>query len=422
QPTITEPHSIWINLDEGDNRKQVHKKSILRTLSDPTLDVDSAKSHDRLLRIRCFSIGGDHWDRSAPKPHDKTADEHLLKLEGVFATLLAVNQKQVSLAVLQCTILKSNKTNPPTYHDAVPIAEIGIPSAQYTVTGQIYSMIPFITSADSISWAWDTNYVAFESSKTKQTNFNLPARRRHLNICVDGGLVVPLSSPEFMPARVVLEDIGGDILPDVAEAVETTWVFSESQLQQIKAELLARVQDPEMRSRIPVYGPIKDGRFPYEAHLELEGTATSHLLPSVQAPGAKDGRRKCLPCGKEVAGPDRQNHMGQHILLALRGVAEDNLISPVSTDYPCGFCGMSSTMGGRCGYDFQMAAASKSSLSKPCTNVPVGCSLCSDTHWKYNMQAHLCDAHPNWKLTVSDQVRAVFEPKITITRSEERAL
>ncbi|KAK6971903.1 hypothetical protein R3P38DRAFT_3241457 [Favolaschia claudopus] len=45
-----------------------------------------------------------------------------------------------------------------------------------------------------------------------------------------------------------------------------------------------------------------------------------------------------------------------------------------------------------------------------------------DTHWKYNMQAHLCDAHPNWKLTVSDQVRAVFEPKITITRSEERAL
>ncbi|KAK7027165.1 hypothetical protein R3P38DRAFT_2455872, partial [Favolaschia claudopus] len=98
----------------------------------------------------------------------------------------------------------------------------------------------------------------------------------------------------------------------------------------------------------------------------------------------------CLPCGKEVAGPDRQNHMGQHILLALRGVAEDNLISPVSTDYPCGFCGMSSTTGGRCvisirsgkaistcseGYDFQMAAASKSSLSKPCTNVPVGCSL-----------------------------------------------
>ncbi|KAK6971902.1 hypothetical protein R3P38DRAFT_2586299 [Favolaschia claudopus] len=278
QPTITEPHSIWINLDEGDNRKQVHKKSILRTLSDPTLDVDSAKSHDRLLRIRCFSIGGDHWDRSAPKPHDKTADEHLLKLEGVFATLLAVNQKQVSLAVLQCTILKSNKTNPPTYHDAVPIAEIGIPSAQYTVTGQIYSMIPFITSADSISWAWDTNYVAFESSKTKQTNFNLPARRRHLNICVDGGLVVPLSSPEFMPARVVLEDIGGDILPDVAEAVETTWVFSESQLQQIKAELLARVQDPEMRSRIPVYGPIKDGRFPYEAHLELEGTAVDNFM------------------------------------------------------------------------------------------------------------------------------------------------
>ncbi|KAJ7938919.1 hypothetical protein B0H13DRAFT_1519289, partial [Mycena leptocephala] len=45
-----EGHSIWIKLD-GDETKMVHKKSILRTLMDPTFDIDNAKSHDRLLRI-----------------------------------------------------------------------------------------------------------------------------------------------------------------------------------------------------------------------------------------------------------------------------------------------------------------------------------------------------------------------------------
>ncbi|KAJ7934115.1 hypothetical protein B0H13DRAFT_1549495, partial [Mycena leptocephala] len=108
-----------------------------------------------------------------------------------------------------------------------------------------------------------------------------------------------------------------------------------------------------------------------------------------------------------------QNHMGKHILLSARGIQESNLITPVmSSVYPCGFCGKTTSSGGctiafRGGkalspccevYEFQIAAPSKSSASKPCTNVPIRCALCSDTHWKYNMAAHLRDSHPNWEL------------------------
>ncbi|KAJ7508170.1 hypothetical protein B0H11DRAFT_1684219, partial [Mycena galericulata] len=46
QAAQPEPHSIWIKLD-SDEGKKAHKKSVLRTFMDPTLDIDNAKSHDR---------------------------------------------------------------------------------------------------------------------------------------------------------------------------------------------------------------------------------------------------------------------------------------------------------------------------------------------------------------------------------------
>ncbi|KAK7027130.1 hypothetical protein R3P38DRAFT_2399199, partial [Favolaschia claudopus] len=94
----------------------------------------------------------------------------------------------------------------------------------------------------------------------------------------------------------------------------------------------------------------------------------------------------CQICGVDVAGTDRQNHMGKHILCYLRNILT---IAQVSSSYPCGFCGKSTSNGGctlsiRSGkansscsevYEFQIAAASKLSISKPCTNVPVRCPL-----------------------------------------------
>ncbi|KAJ6569698.1 hypothetical protein B0H10DRAFT_1717718, partial [Mycena sp. CBHHK59/15] len=98
----------------------------------------------------------------------------------------------------------------------------------------------------------------------------------------------------------------------------------------------------------------------------------------------------CRLCCKDIAAPDRQNHMGRHILRALRGVQEEQLASPVAAKYPCGFCG--DLMGdGTCtigilrgkansscpeAYQFKISAASNCSTSKPCTNVPIRCIMC----------------------------------------------
>jgi hypothetical protein len=97
-------HSIWIQLD--DEGHVAHKKAVLRTFMDPTLDIDNAKSKDRLLRIRYFSIGGDHWDRAATKLYANSDADHLLKLGGLFATLICFETSRVSLAILQCTGIK----------------------------------------------------------------------------------------------------------------------------------------------------------------------------------------------------------------------------------------------------------------------------------------------------------------------------
>ncbi|KAK7034124.1 hypothetical protein R3P38DRAFT_3496387 [Favolaschia claudopus] len=267
--SAAQPHSVWMKLDTDDDRKVAHKKSILRTLMDPTLDIEHAKSHDRLLRIRCYSIGGEKWDRAASKIHDKTASDHLLKLEGLFATLVAVNKTQVALAILHCTVIKSLATHPPTYLDAAPTAELNLPDSRYEVSGQILSLVPFIDQSNTLSWAWSTKFIGFESAKAKHANSNSAALQRHLSICVNGRLALPLLTPEVMPARALLDDLAADVLPDAAEAVESTWIFSNSQLDVMKSTLLARGQQEEIRIQIPVYGPVKEGgKFPYETSLD----------------------------------------------------------------------------------------------------------------------------------------------------------
>ncbi|KAJ7799550.1 hypothetical protein B0H14DRAFT_2248143, partial [Mycena olivaceomarginata] len=131
-----------------------------------------------------------------------------------------------------------------------------------------------------------------------------------------------------------------------------------------------------------------------------------------------------------------QNHVGKHILCSLRGVHENNIVTPVGEHYPCGFCGQS-TLNGTCvigilhgqansscsdAYKFKIAAASKSSISKPCTNVPIACIMCNSVHWKYNMDAHLLERHPNWELTVAKEKRDAFLSRMCISESEETHL
>ncbi|KAJ7027424.1 hypothetical protein C8F04DRAFT_1189552 [Mycena alexandri] len=290
-----EGHSIWIKID-GDERKTVHKKSILRTVMDPTFDIDSAKSHDRLLRIRCYSVGGDHFDRTAAKLHSNINDEHLLKLHGLFATLVAFDTSRVALAVLQCTLIKTTNKHPPTYLDSAPVAEIALPGTHYEVAGQVLSLVPFTSSPDVLDWAWTTDFIEFDSVKAKQAAADSVTRMRHLTVAAS------------------VEEILNVTVSDSATPPEKTWVFSDTQMEKMRSTLLERAQEEEVRLKIPVYGAIRKGRYPYEATIS-------------DAPSPKDSHRKCRIYSKNVAAQDRQNHVGTHILRSMSGVQEDELVS-----------------------------------------------------------------------------------------------
>ncbi|KAJ7923690.1 hypothetical protein B0H13DRAFT_1463987, partial [Mycena leptocephala] len=101
----------------------------------------------------------------------------------------------------------------------------------------------------------------------------------------------------------------------------------------------------------------------------------------------------------------------------------------VSHSYPCGFCGGSSCRINiksgkadsdcRSAYPFLISAAVKFLASRPCTNVPIRCSLgCDEVHWKYNFEQHLRQRHPSWKQIAPQDLLE----KICVSEAEQRAL
>ncbi|KAF8867765.1 hypothetical protein CPB84DRAFT_1859091 [Gymnopilus junonius] len=427
-----ELHSIWMDLEEG--KPPGHKKTILRLSTDPTLDIDYRASHDRLLRVRYFSIGGDHWNRDSKSHIYQPSSGELFTLGSLYATAICSEQK-VSVAILQCTSLKSSSQ----YLDRATLEEISLPDSSYDVSGRILSLHSYQDSSNTqtLNWAWNSQFVSLEAAKSRPQQAATTTRIRHLSFAVNGRLVLPLLSRQFNSIQV------SDLPPNTMKEItaEKTWVITDKDLQEIRLSLLRRLQEDEnTRSKIPVYGKVRDGAFPYTSiHPSNPAMIIEHSIISIHAPTAANAPQACCICGHQVAGPDRQNHMGGHILRRLRGVEEsfENIGSKVSMQYPCGFCTQSS-LNGACSihiqsgkaistcsraYDFKISAASKISKQKACTNVPIQCKFCPDVHWKYNMHRHLQERHPSWESNrgAGSELKE-FREKIAITNEEENRL
>ncbi|KAJ6559452.1 hypothetical protein DFH09DRAFT_1364826 [Mycena vulgaris] len=132
--------------------------------------------------------------------------------------------------------------------------------------------------------------------------------------------------------------------------------------------------------------------------------------------------RTCERCDSKV--DNQRAHMGAHILRKLRGV-EEAVKTPVTGDFPCGFCGetgrsecavfvkvasKSTSVETNCRLKgpIKYAYAERGSATTPCRNVPLVCILCPSqltaekasarqpAQWRYNMEAHLAVAHPEY--------------------------
>ncbi|KAI0808974.1 hypothetical protein BC629DRAFT_1672602 [Irpex lacteus] len=131
---------------------------------------------------------------------------------------------------------------------------------------------------------------------------------------------------------------------------------------------------------------------------------------------------QCYQCLKKMKKNEARNHVGIHILNAMRGVIEELPGEPVGSSMPCGFCGRSgiatcrdiyiakgkrgqATSGCPHAHDFRYKTSLTSTVSTPSTNTPVLCPFRGCTGvvgqnltavWKYNMAEHVKTAHPGF--------------------------
>ncbi|KAL1669560.1 hypothetical protein GGF50DRAFT_44200, partial [Schizophyllum commune] len=388
-------HSVWMKLDNG--RRERHKTSVLREVFDLTHDIDYHKTHDRILRIG-----------------------------NLFATLVRLKSGDVSLAIAQCTGIKPDSS---TSLAAVPRAELTLTGSKYSVSGQVLSLKPVSDGVNQTQWVWDDNYVAFELYKARRP----PAapspitstRRGHLVLTTPASLIIPLVNEAQVVEIPTLRAVDKiDVPEDVA-----TWVLNEAEMVRLRETLWARVSNPDSpyRALITTYASVSRGAFPY-GDTSAPGITMRHRAGIIECPGKDDERLPCRICGVEIAGPDRQTHMGQHIYLALiAGTDVSATEEQVSQRYPCGFCGGDSqtetqagcsvafgernTAASDCIYahPFMVKPAANVSRSRPCTNVPMRCKYCPLVQWKYNMQRHLNERHPGWETRIDAASKQALE-------------
>lgn len=152
EATPTPPvRSMWIEIEPG---RWQHKKTILRELFDLSHDLDYRKTHDRLLRVRYYSIGGDHWDRTGGHWKDFQIDlGERIRAGQLFATLVRVRGEQVALAIAHCSAIRPPDGKQPDIH-GVPRAELADPSSGYSLSGQVLSLAAFPSATGELQWYW----------------------------------------------------------------------------------------------------------------------------------------------------------------------------------------------------------------------------------------------------------------------------
>ncbi|KAJ7472397.1 hypothetical protein B0H11DRAFT_2196011 [Mycena galericulata] len=416
-----DPHSVFAEIDSDGHL--THKKSTLRILFDMT--HNSHGSHDRLQRVRGFTIGGKSWSHETPDDNSVTDATHF-QLGSIFSTLICYNGTHLGFAVAKCTLIK--KCVPGTKAvsiSAIPLAELHLESSPYTISGQVFSLVPLNPTASE--WAWDGQFISFSLKKNAKSVSKDVARITNLQFTVSSQIIDSIHKY----AREIL-------VPDDMECErERTWVFSNQHLLDSWQRLWARIiAEKSLHDKFSSkFTGVSNGVFPYNAMPSPDFVGVTYSLPlagtCIQI--TNTDRQKCRMCNEHVKDKDRQTHIGHHILKSVLGVIEDDVESAVSTDYPCGTCGGPSTneschiqiKSGKAHsncpsmYAFQIAAASKFSENRPCTNIPIRCTLgCDETHWKYNFPQHLQTRHPSWIQLISPP----FLSQIQISQAEQRAL
>ncbi|KAJ6553030.1 hypothetical protein B0H19DRAFT_1263451 [Mycena capillaripes] len=249
-----EPHSVFAEIDaEG---HLCHKKTLLRTLFDTTIDAHS--SHDRLNRVRGFTIGGKSWAREDNLHGERVSPATHFQLGNLFTYLICYNGAHLGLAVAKCTPIKRGPlgSKSPSI-SAIPRDELHLPASPYTITGQILDLMP-VSTAEPLKWAWNGKFVSLSFTKTKKVaGKDEISRLKNLQFVVPSPLIHPIHEKA---EETLVSDV------EIACVRRKTWAFLDSDLLDSWYNLWNRLfADSELHDKFPKFDAIiSDGIFPYQ--------------------------------------------------------------------------------------------------------------------------------------------------------------
>ncbi|KAJ6626243.1 hypothetical protein B0H10DRAFT_1942079 [Mycena sp. CBHHK59/15] len=361
----TPPHSLFAEINA--NGQQAHKKTIVRTFFEMT--HDNHTSHDRLQHVRGFTIGGKSWAREKGEANQSISPSTHFQLSNLFTSLICYNTTHLALAIAKCTLIKKAMPgSKSTSVSAVARAELHLPDSPYTMSGQVFSVVPLATSS---ACAWDGNFILFSLKKKSQKN---------------GDEISCLCNLQFAVSSRLIDSISEGVFP------YTTLSSTDSQAicysSPIAGTVIEELHISHNTCRVCGLA-VKD--------MNRQAHVGQHILKFIH--GFQDTSVKFpvsdeYPCGT-CAGPTTNG-------CCTMGIKNGNLES----DCPSA-------------YSFMISAARHFRETHPCTNIPIKCPLeCNQTHWKYNFQKHLEERHPQWRQILLPSFRSTIE----ISSAEQRAL
>jgi hypothetical protein len=139
-------HSLFAEINNSGDL--AHKKTILRTFFDMTLDSHS--SHDRVQHVRGFTTGGKSWNKEISTDENISPSTHF-QLGHLFTMLVSHNGTHLGLAVAKCTLIKRGPPGSKAASvTAIPRAELLLANSPYTVSGQVFLLVPL---PEHVAWA-----------------------------------------------------------------------------------------------------------------------------------------------------------------------------------------------------------------------------------------------------------------------------
>jgi len=125
---------------------------------------------------------------------------------------------------------------------------------------------------------WDLKYVALEATKSCPEQATTITCIHHLSFAVNGHIVIPLLRHQF--SSILVSDFPPNTIAETL--AEKTWIIMDNYFQEIKLSLLCQLQEDEnTHSKIPLYGLVRDGAFPYTS-MNPSGQYSSSILSVVK--------------------------------------------------------------------------------------------------------------------------------------------